>query len=456
MHGGYSMRHEKEEPVVLSGLDIGTRKVSIVVAEKDPVSSDFQILAMESTRSRGISRGEIVDKDLAVESIRKVIEIAESSSDFHVADTILSIGPSTVDTFTMEHNFSYRDEGSLERPVTTADMREVTRQAIGKAKESNDDFLLHAFPLAYSVDEGSEIRDPRGLKGSELSIRLLLVTIPSKTAQDIIDCAEKAGLNVVGIVHKSLASAMGSLTDDEMKHGAVAVDIGAGTTSMAFIRDRAVQDIAIFPAGGDQVTRDIAELLEIPCSKAEYLKREVSLNEDSCDLCDELEFEMDGEPFLTTVKDVLDIVSPRIEEIILRFVKPAIEGALSRNYNRAVVFSGGVSRTPGFEDFLNEYFDGPVRVADPVKAQSLPHHARGNEFASTAGIVQYMIESEKYPDFYIQPSLGSNSGLPGYDEGQKIPIIELGKRSGSRRKRHKDGMISRFLNALKNAFKELF
>ncbi len=129
---------------------------------------------------------------------------------------------------------------------------------------------------------------------------------------------------------------------------------------------------------------------------------------------------------------------------------------MSRNYNRAVVFSGGVSRTPGFEDFLNEYFDGPVRVADPVKAQSLPHHARGNEFASTAGIVQYMIESEKYPDFYIQPSLGSNSGLPGYDEGQKIPIIELGKRSGSRRKRHKDGMISRFLNALKNAFKELF
>ncbi len=78
MHGGYSMRHEKEEPVVLSGLDIGTRKVSIVVAEKDPVSSDFQILAMESTRSRAISRGEIVDKDLAVESMRKVIEIAES------------------------------------------------------------------------------------------------------------------------------------------------------------------------------------------------------------------------------------------------------------------------------------------------------------------------------------------------------------------------------------------
>lgn len=450
------MRHEKEDPVVLSGLDIGTRKVSIVVTEKDHVSSDFQIIAMESIRSRGIGRGEIVDKDLAVESIRKVIEIAENNSDFHVSDAILSIGPSAVETFTTEHTFRYREEGAPERPVTSADMREAIRKTIGRAKEANEDFLIHAFPMAYSVDSGSEVRDPRGFKGSEISVRLLLVALPVQTVQDIIHCAEKAGLNIVGIVHKSLSSALGSLTDDEMKHGAVAVDIGAGTTSLAFFRDGSVQDIAIFPAGGNQITNDIAELMEIPCSNAEHLKREVSLNEDPDDLGDELEFQMDGEPFVTTVQDVLDIVLPRIEEIILRFVKPVIEGNYSRNDRRIVVFSGGVSRTPGFEDFLHDCFDEPVRVAEPVNAQSLPPHVRGKEFTSTAGIVQYIMEKENHPDLYIQPSLGEKINAPGYDAGQNILILDPGKRSVPGSRKRGKSFIGRFFDALKNAFRELF
>jgi cell division protein FtsA len=263
-------------------------------------------------------------------------------------------------------------------------------------------------------------------------------------------------LNVLGVVHKSIASAFGSLSEKELEDGAVAVDIGAGTSTVTYAREGLVKDMAVFPVGGDLVTQDVSELLSIPASKAEYLKREVSLCEAPEDLQDELEFEMSGESFVVSVQNVLDIVSPRIEEIFFRFIVPKIEEFERGGALRTIVFSGGVAESPGFIDLASESFEIPVRLGVPVKGSSLPPHARGCEFSSTVGIVNYLLERDNYPESLLEPgSLGLGVALGLEQTGEIIASNPWKGRAGKKASGGKYSM-TRFFDALKNAFRELF
>ncbi|HOC81560.1 MAG: Cell division protein FtsA [Synergistetes bacterium ADurb.Bin155] len=446
------MRRGKVEPIIWSGLDIGTRKISLIVAETDPLSQDTQVIAVGSSRTRGISKGEIRDADLVVESIRKAVDEAEKAFDLNVRDAFLSIGPTSVSSFILEHKCTLSEEGITERPVTGKDMKDIIREAMKGAREITEDLLLHAIPLAYSVDAGPSVKDPRGALGSELATEVLFIGLAEEEVRRSISCAEKAGLNVLGVIHKSIASAFGSLSVEELEDGAVAVDIGAGTTTVTYARGGQVRGVGVFPGGGDLVTQDISEVLTIPASKAEYLKREVSLFESPEDLGDELEFEMGGEPFVVTVQDVLGIVSPRIEEIFFRFIVPKIEEFEQEGTLSAIVFSGGVAGSKGFMDLASESFETPVRLGEPVKGTSLPPHARGCEFSSTVGIVNYLLERDNNPDNLLEPVFGA---LAPEEAGMiKTPSPWKGKLV--KKENEGKGPMARFFDALRNAFSELF
>ncbi|NLO56326.1 MAG: cell division protein FtsA [Thermovirga sp.] len=450
------MRRGKVEPIIWSGLDIGSRKISLIVTETDPLSQEAQVIAIGSSRSRGISRGEIRNGDLVVESIRKAVDEVEKAYDLNVRDTFLSIGPSSAFSFVMGQKLSLREEGEPERTVTGKDIKDILKEVLKTARESTQDLLLHAIPLTFSVDSGSSMKDPTGLLGSELAVEVLFIGLAGEEVRKSVSCAEKAGLNVLGVVHKSIASAFGSLSEEELEDGAVVVDIGAGTSTVTYAREGLVRAMAVFPVGGDLVTQDVAELLSIPASKAEYLKREVSLSEAPEDLHDELEFEMGGEPFVVTVRNVLDIVSPRIEEIFFRFIVPKIEEFECEGALRTIVFSGGVAESPGFIDLASESFEIPVRLGVPVKESSLPLHARGCEFSSTVGIANYLLERKNYPENLLKPgSLGSGIAWGLERTGE---IMVSNHKKGEAEIKGSDGksQMARFFDALKNAFKELF
>ncbi|HOI81094.1 MAG: cell division protein FtsA [Thermovirgaceae bacterium] len=450
------MRRGKEEPIIRSGLDIGTRKISLIVTETDPLSSEMQVIAVGSARARGMSRGDIQDPDLVVESIRRAVDEAETAFDLNIRDTFLAVGPSSASVFRLEHRFPFREEGTPERPVTGKDMKDAVKGAVRAARERGEELLVHAIPLGYSVDSGSPVRDPRGLKGSELSVEVLFIGLPEDEVKRSITCAEKAGLKVLGVVHKSIASAYGSLSEEEICHGAVVVDIGAGTSTVTCVRDGAVRDVTVSPVGGDLVTQDVAKLLMIPPSKAEYLKREISLFEDPCDLMDELEFELDGEPFVATVQDVLDIVFPRMEEILFDFLSPRIEEFGQEKGLRSIVFSGGVAGAMGFLDLINDNYEIPARIGGPVNAMSLPPPARGCEFASTVGIVNYLLEREAHPENLLEPCLVELTGAPDEEQARDILILEPRRTGPGRNIKRGKGPMGGFIDALKNAFRELF
>ena len=451
------MRRESRDPLILSGLDIGTRKISFVVTETDPASFEMQVILISSARSRGVTKGDILDPDLCVESIREVIDESESSLGLHVNETVISFGPSQTESFRLDQTIMLHEEGAPDRPITSGDMKNAVAASITAAKTRSEDFLLHAMPLGFSVDGGYPTSDPRGQRGSDLTVSLLAVFVPEKSVMAAIECAEKAGLKVNGIIHKSISTAFGSLFPEEMKKGAVAVDVGAGTTSAAFCIDGFIQGIAHFPIGGNHITKDIAKVLGIPFTKAEYLKREVSLTEDDDSIQDELEFEMEGKTFATSVEEVLNIISPRVDEMLGYFFKPWINGLDAAGSVETIVFSGGVSASPGFNDVVGEFFQSHTRMGLPVGMSCLPPQGKGSQFVSSIGIFNYLCARDENPGFYLEPSfkeMVEENEISGRTERSTMNSQKTGH--PFRAQNRENGFFVKIIRELKHAFRELF
>lgn len=445
------------DPFLLSGLDIGTKKITVIVAEKDPKTSDILVVCTGIARSKGIRKGDILDHDLMVESIREATDKAESIIGLPVPGTVISIGPSKVNSVVLNHSISLRKNGDPDRPVTSADMKDVVEEAIDSAMQMSEDCLLHAIPVKYSVDHDDGLDDPRGYKGSELSVEMLAIFVPERSIAEAVDCARKAGLDVVGVIHKSVSAALGSLSKEEMEKGSVAVDIGAGTSSMTYVHNGIIKGVDLVPVGGDHVTNDISQILGISASLAEMLKREVSLVESEESLCDELEFDEEEETFVATAGDVLDIIYPRIEEILVRFIDPGIKMISGTGKLASLVFSGGVTRSLGFGSVIDDLFDLPVRIGEPLDSNSLPPQSRGSEFTSPLGIIHYIFEKERKPDIYLEPSchemLGEKEGVNTIGD-----IIREPRRifTGGINRPERTDRFAALIQAVKHAFKELF
>lgn len=437
------MRREAKDPFILSSLDIGTKKISFVVTENDPDSFDMQVIFAGSARSRGVRKGDILDSDLCVESIRSVIDEAESSLGLHVDETVISFGPSLIDSFIIDQTITLHEEGTPARPVTSGDMKMAVDAAMAASGTRSQESLLHAIPLDYSVDGGPPTSDPKGYKGTYLTVSLLSVCVPESSVMTAIECARKAGLKVKGIIHKSISATFGSLLPEEMEKGSVAVDIGAGTTSAAFCIDGSIRDILQFPIGGDHITSDIATILEIPSAQAEYLKREVSLAESEDSLGDELEFDIEGKAIVTSVEKVLGIISPRVDEILIDFLEPWIKAFVAERGIETVVFSGGVVASPGFMIAVNDIFQCRTRIGVPIGMSSLPPKGKDSEFVSSIGVFNYLSEKDRNRGFYLEPFFTEMTAA--IDKGYPPRDHKRGK-----------GFLAGMIQELKHAFRELF
>ena len=101
-----------------------------------------------------------------------------------------------------------------------------------------DQQVLHVLTQEFMVDGQEDIREPIGMSGVRLEVRVHIVTGAVSAAQNIIKCVRRCGLEVQDLILQPLASSMSVLSEDEKELGVAMIDIGGGTT-----------DIAIFTGG---------------------------------------------------------------------------------------------------------------------------------------------------------------------------------------------------------------
>ena len=351
----------KEYKDLVVGLDIGTSKIMVVVAE---VQADgaLKVLGLGVAPSNGMKRGVVVNIEACVQSIQQAVREAEMMAACKITRVITGITGSHIRGRNSVGMVAVRD-----RDVSPTDVAKVleTARAINI---STDQRPLLIEPQEFVID-GQEVKEPIGMSGIRLEAKVHIVTCAQSAAENIIKCVRRCGLEVDHLMLNPLASSMSCLTEDERELGVVLVDIGAGTTDIAVFAGGAIRHTAVLPVAGELITSDIAMALRTPTEDAEDIKMQNGCAKQLlADPDTHIEVAgLSGRPPRLLSKQVLaGVIEPRIEEIFSLVQKEVQSSGFEHLVSSGVVLTGGSAVMPGMVELGEDIFLKPVRIGTPI------------------------------------------------------------------------------------------
>lgn len=436
------------EPELLVGLDLGTSKVTVVVAEREADGDEAQIIGVGQAPSNGIRKGLIVNLDQAVRSVRQAVSDAQNMVGQDIGDVTVAFGGGEVTSIRSKGMVAL---GRSPRSVARLDIERVIDAAQANVVVPMNQSILHTIPVEYSLDGNIGIDDPLGMNAMRLDIDVQSIIVPTATIQNVLNCVTRAGLDVNSLVIKPLVSALGVLSPEDALAGAVVLDIGGGTTGVAVFADGRPKHLALLPIGGDHITNDLATVLKLPLNKAEEIKRTISLRSDF-EEGDAMNFEHHGREYSIEKTDLHDIVGCRLAELCDELIRPQIKTAKITMLPGGVLLTGGVAKTDGIEDFFLEKLNLPARSALPLDANRMPPNRNTQEFSSAAGIIKYILERERDPFRYLD----NPSVIKGGDKARPVQPVQEPFYPGTQPQKGSDGQGFDLFGAVRKIFKDIF
>ena len=346
---------------ILLGIDIGSTNVTIVVAQVEDNLSGFQIVSHCNLPSEGITKGIIDNIEKASRCVSHAFEQIQEfiqENEYSIFVNISGIQCRSLNSRGLETLKAHQE-------VTKKDVE----RAINRAKGfflPEDRFILDHIPQYYNLDDNIKVKDPIGMTGTRLETTVHLITAAKSVAQNIFKVLEHLSYNKrIQPIFSGLATAAAVLTADEKELGVAVVDIGGGTTEIAVFIEGSVRSTAVLPIGGNQVSKDLAVGIKTSFEQAEKIKIDHGL----CIEFDNIEDNFIEVPGLgdqqersVSQKTLVEIIKPRIGEILMLVAADLERHNLLRSLNAGIVFTGGGSLVVGTIDFAKEFFrDLPIR-----------------------------------------------------------------------------------------------
>jgi len=375
-------RMVKEKNLIV-GLDIGTSKIVAIVAEVKPDGA-LDIIGMGTQPSRGLKKGVVVNIEATMASIQRVLEEAELMADCRISEVYTGIAGS--------HIRSLNSSGMVaikEKEVTQFDVDRVVDTAKAIAIP-NDQQVLHIIPQEFIIDGQEDVRDPIGMSGVRLEVKVHIVTGAVSAVENITKCVRRCGLEVRDVMLQPLASAKSVLNEDEKDLGVCLMDIGGGTTDIAVFTGGAIRHTAVIPIAGDQVTNDIAMTLRTPTKEAEELKvRYGCALRQLADPNDIIEVPGVGErgPRKLSRPMLAEVIEPRIEELYSLVQAELRRSGFEELLSSGIVLTGGSALLQGMTELGEEVFHLPVRVGTPAYSGGLADVVRSPRYATSVGLL---------------------------------------------------------------------
>ncbi|HYB52069.1 MAG TPA: cell division protein FtsA [Burkholderiaceae bacterium] len=376
------MRNETKDLIV--GLDIGTSKVVVAVAEILP-ESGFQVIGLGQARSEGLRKGVVLNIESTVRSIRAALEEAELMAACRISEAYIGITGSHVQAVNSSGMVAIKN-----REVAPDDVERVleTARAVHIA---NDKQVLHVLTQEFIVDGQEDIREPIGMSGVRLEVRVHIVTGSVSAAQNLVKCVRRCGLEVQDIILQPLASALSVLTADERELGVALIDIGGGTTDISVFTGGAIRHTAVIPIAGDQITNDIAMALRTPIPDAEEIKiahgmaKEVLAEAD-----DRMEIAGIGDrpSRLLSRQALAAVIEPRVEELFTLAQQKIRESGYEDRLASGIVLTGGTALLPGISELAEDVFLRPARTGWPNYSGPLADVMRNPRYATVMGLLE--------------------------------------------------------------------
>ena len=373
----------KEYKDLVVGLDIGTSKVMVVVAEV-LTGGLLKLAGLGIAPGYGLKRGVVVNIDATVQSIQQALKEAELMADSKITRVYTGITGSHIRGINSSGMVAIKD-----KEVTPADVARVVETA--KAINiSSDQRLLLVEPQEFVID-GQDVREPIGMSGIRLEAKIHLVTGAQSAAENIIKCVRRCGLDVEQLMLNPHASSKSVLTQDEKDLGVVLVDIGAGTTDVAIFAGGAIRHTAVIPIAGDLITSDIAMALRTPTKDAEDIKVESG---SAKQLLAEPETQVevpglgDRAPRMLSRQALSGVIEPRVEEIYSLVQQIIRESGYEEVLSSGIVITGGSAVMSGMIELGEDIFLKPVRRGIPQYTGALSDMVAQPRSATVMGLLE--------------------------------------------------------------------
>jgi cell division protein FtsA len=375
---------------IIVGLDIGTTKICAVVGEAR--HDGVEIVGMGSYPSEGLRKGVVINIERTVNSIKEAVEEAETMAGCEISSVYAGIAGGHIKGFNSHGVIALK-----EKEVTKKDIERVIEAASAQAIPMDRE-VIHTLVQEYIVDDQDAILDPLGMSGVRLEAKVHIVTGAVTSAQNIIKCANRAGLDVCDIVLQSLASSEAVLSQEERNLGVAIIDFGGGTTDMAVFSKGAIKHTSVLGLGGDNLTYDIAVGVRTPRLEAEKIKIKYG-----CALSSLIRREetievpsVGGRKARVLSRQILgEILEPRVEEIFSLVYGELVRCGYEDMITSGAVITGGSAELPGVVEMTEQIFNVPARIGYPQKITGLVEVVNKPMYATAVGLVLYGAKRSK-------------------------------------------------------------
>ena len=382
----------------LSVLDIGTSKVVCLIAQLKPVETLdalpgrthlAKVIGIGHQRSHGLKGGAVVDLEAVEGAIRQAIHAAERMAKVEIQSVIVNLTGGRLGSQRSAASAPVRSG-----PVTQSDLHRVLDAASAQSARPGR-AVLHALPTGFSLDAQASIVDPTGMVGEKLGVDLHVASAEAAAARNLMLSVERCHIGVEAVIATPYASGLSALVEDEADMGAVVIDMGAGTTSVAVFSGGHLVHVDALAVGGHHVTMDIARGFTTRVAAAERLKTlygaAVASSSDDRDMIAVPQVDEDERdvPSHLPKSHLVRIIKPRVEEI-LELIRDRLRNAgFAAQAGRRVVLTGGASQLFGTTEAARRILQGQVRIGRPLGIKGLPEAAKGPGFAAAVGLLVY-------------------------------------------------------------------
>lgn len=368
---------------IYTSVDIGSNSIKIVVFEL--YKNKLNLLAASSVKSEGIKKGVITNFEEASMSMTKGFKDIEQMLGIKINKVIASVPSYFADYIKVEDSIEISGE---EQVVTGKDISNVLEKAV-KSKLTPNREMVTVIPIDFMVDGMGAVKDPKGMSGSILSVRAILVTTPAKNIYSVVNLIENIGVEVIDISLNCIGDINTFRNETIDKCIGAIINVGSETTSITLYNKSIPVKSAILQLGGKNIENDIAYMYKVDANVANNLKEQFAIAHKKYASASEYKEVKDiyGNTKKISQLEISEIVMSRIEEI-LSMAKEQINNLTNKELSY-IIITGGTSNIPQFKAVASEIL-GDISIGN-IKIIGV----RNNKYSSAIGNIIYFINRLK-------------------------------------------------------------
>lgn len=387
-------RTKKQQGDVIFALDIGTRTVVGVLAEK--TQDGYKLIDMETQahESRSMTDGQIEDIDAVAAIVKSVKAALERRQLIKLQRVCVAAAGRALRT--LRHSCAH--DVSSKRVISAADIREAELEAVRSAEEAftEENSTTSFYCVGHSVIslelDGYKVSKPEGHRGNSLVTEVIAAFLPAYVVESLCAAVDLAGLETAGLTLEPIAAINAVVPKELRLINIVMCDIGAGTSDVAASRDGSITAYGMATIAGDEMTEALMKQLLVDFNEAERIKTSPDPQTEYTDIL--------FTHHTITAEQVAELIRPAEEELAHTICEEIL--AANGGAPQAVFLVGGGSKLPGLPELVADGLGLPAqRVAvgsrEMIRGITAPKSVElGTEHATPVGIAITASEGVKY------------------------------------------------------------